>query len=501
MAALALAVYIATLAPSITFENNGTDSGDLITAAYTLGVPHPPGYPTYTLLAWLATRLPIGTIAYRVNLISALSAALALGLACRCAQLLLPAGRPALLLSAASALTLAFSPLLWSQAVIAEVYALHTFFAVLLLWLLLRWRSGGSRANLWTAGLALGLGLGNHLTLIFAVPAAFVLLWPQRRRWLRPRALLPSLLLFLLGLGVYAYLPWAASHDPTINWGDPRSWKGFLWVVTARQYQSFVFGLPAAQISERLSTWAWRAGIQFAWLGLAVALAGAPWWWHRDRPFLLASLTWMLPLGLYAFAYNTGDAHVYLLPALLFLALWWSGGAFYILELVAHHTRQRIWQQAALILLLLLPFSSLALHWQQIDLSDDWTAYTYATQALETTRPDSLIVVRGDRPTFALWYAVYAEGQRPDVALVSGPMLAFIWYRAHMRRLYPHLVIPEPNMTEQVTTDDLVRELITANQEQVPLYASDPKETWEEWADFAKEGPIYRIQLRQGEEP
>jgi len=149
VAALALAVYIATLAPSITFENAGTDSGDLVTAAYLLGVPHPPGYPTYTLLACLATHLLIGTIAYRVNLLSALSAALAVGLTCRCAQILLPAGRPALLLSVASALTLAFSPLLWSQAVIAEVYALHTFFAALLLWLLLRWRNGGSQANLW----------------------------------------------------------------------------------------------------------------------------------------------------------------------------------------------------------------------------------------------------------------------------------------------------------------------------------------------------------------
>jgi len=114
----------------------------------------------------------------------------------------------------------------------------------------------------------------------------------------------------------------------------------------------------------------------------------------------------MLPLGLYAFAYNTGDSYICLLPALLLLALWWSGGAFYVLELVAHHTRGRICQQVVLVLLLLLPFASLALHWQQIDLTDDWTAHAYAQQILEEAEPDSLIVVRGDRPTFALWYAV-----------------------------------------------------------------------------------------------
>ena len=108
-----MTVYVATLAPSLTFENSGTDGGDLIAAAWTLGVPHPPGYPTYTLLAWLATRLPVGTIAYRVNLFSALSAALAVGLLFRSAQSLLRNQRHRLLLSAAAALTLAFSPLFW----------------------------------------------------------------------------------------------------------------------------------------------------------------------------------------------------------------------------------------------------------------------------------------------------------------------------------------------------------------------------------------------------
>ena len=70
-----LPIYLATLAPGLTFEHYGTDGGDLITAARTLGVPHPTGYPTYTLLAWLFSHLPVGIIAYRVNLLSAISAA------------------------------------------------------------------------------------------------------------------------------------------------------------------------------------------------------------------------------------------------------------------------------------------------------------------------------------------------------------------------------------------------------------------------------------------
>ena len=106
VAAAALAVYVATLAPGLTFEHHGTDGGDLIAAARTLGVPHPTGYTTYTLLAWLFSQLPVGVIAYRVNLLSAVCAAGAVGLLCRTTQILMRADQHHLSLSAATALTL-----------------------------------------------------------------------------------------------------------------------------------------------------------------------------------------------------------------------------------------------------------------------------------------------------------------------------------------------------------------------------------------------------------
>jgi hypothetical protein len=494
-ALVALLVYGLTLAPGLTFQHNGADGGDLVTAADTLGVPHPPGYPTYTLLGWLFTRVPVGTIAYRLNWLSALCAAVTVGLLCRIAQLLWPAAQHRNLRSAAAALALAFSALFWDQAVIAEVYTLLAFFAALLLWLLIRWRYEGRAWQFWMAALVLGLGLGNHLTLVFITPALLVLLWPQRRRWLRPRLLLPAAGLLAAGLCVYVYLPLAAAHDPPVNWGDPTTWRQFLWVVTARQYQPFVFGLAPEAILPRLSRWAGLLGEQFGWWGLVLVLIGAWSSWQRRRRFLLACLAWIVPLGLYAFFYDTGDAHVQLLPILLLLALWWGEGTGYVLRLV--RPLRRTWKRLALVLILLLPFASLALHWQAADLSGDWEVHAYIYQALEGVAPGGLIVVRGDRPTFSLWYALYAEKQRPDVAVVSGPLLAYVWYRHHVSRLYPRIVVPRPAAGE-VTVDDLVRALIAENMAERPVYATDPGESWKAWFDFVEEEPypIYRVHPR-----
>ena len=68
---ISLSLYILTLAPTVTFE----DSGELIAAAYNLGIPHQPGYPLFTLLGRVFSMLPIDTVAYRLNLMSAVLSA------------------------------------------------------------------------------------------------------------------------------------------------------------------------------------------------------------------------------------------------------------------------------------------------------------------------------------------------------------------------------------------------------------------------------------------
>ncbi|MGC9023387.1 MAG: glycosyltransferase family 117 protein, partial [Chloroflexia bacterium] len=130
LAALAAgALYAAGAAPGLTLRYGGSDGGELAVAVYTLGIPHPTGYPTYVLLAQAVRLFPWGTFAGRLNLFSALAGALTVGLVALVAGELFPEETFSALVAALTAgLSLAVSGLFWSQALIAEVYALHTFF-------------------------------------------------------------------------------------------------------------------------------------------------------------------------------------------------------------------------------------------------------------------------------------------------------------------------------------------------------------------------------------
>ena len=278
---ISLAVYCMTLAPTITWAHDGADGGDLITAAYTLGIPHPSGYPTYVLLGKLFTFLPVGDVAYRINLMSAVFAAATAALTYLTVLFLLaPAANTVVktIIAGAAALLLAFSHTFWSQAIIAEVYALNSFFVAAMVCLVTLWlrRSGDVPGRgdglLWVASFVMGLSLGNHLSAALLLPG--ILFLAIKRGRVGVKSWLAMAGFFLLGLSVYVYLPLRATARPPVNWGDPRTWTGFWWVVSAEAYREYVLGLPLQYLPGRLSSWVNMLVQQFTWPGLALGLAG-----------------------------------------------------------------------------------------------------------------------------------------------------------------------------------------------------------------------------------
>jgi len=185
---ISLIVYVLTLQPTVGLE----DSGELIVASDYLGVPHPPGYPSWSLLTWLFQWVFHGVTfhghpnpAWAVNLFSAVSGAAACGVIALLISrsgmdLLRSLARESSLLGEkteslfcsvagiSGGLLLAFGQGMWSQSVIAEVYSLNIFFQSLVLVFLYRWMSEpGNSKWLLLCAFVFGLGITNHQTLMF----------------------------------------------------------------------------------------------------------------------------------------------------------------------------------------------------------------------------------------------------------------------------------------------------------------------------------------------
>lgn len=222
---IAFVLYLSTLAPTITWAHDGADGGDLIAASFTLGVAHPPGYPTYITLGHLFAQLPIGDVAYRLNLMSAVCMALAAALTTYGIRRILASTGIAIL----GGLTFAAAPMIWGRATIAEVHALNAVFVAAIVCLLapIVFRSESIPTDQLTLAFFLwGLGFGNLLTIAALAPIMF-LAW-HRSLVTRHRTVSlggfslftyhsPLIISFLLGLSIYLLVPLRAATHPPIS--------------------------------------------------------------------------------------------------------------------------------------------------------------------------------------------------------------------------------------------------------------------------------------------
>lgn len=402
--AVTLGLYLKTLGRAV----GQADTFEFQVVAPTLGIAHPTGYPLFILLGKLFSLLPTGSVAWRVNLTSAVAAIATLAILYRLALRITLQPLVAMLV----ALALAFSRVFWSQAIVAEVYTLNLFFVstvLLLLWQLLTEETHPSTVS-WLAFL-LGLSLTNHLTTVLLLPAvALALLSAQSRldgrQWAR------AVGLFLLGLSVYAYIPlrWPALHD-----GRWMKLDEFLAYLTARPFSGALqWGLLAS--STRYSLVGRLLLEPFGWAGVALAAVGLAWLATRHLPFALLTGVTFLLYALYGVVYLVGDIAVFMLPAHLLMALWMVAGLNAVLGTARNLPA---WSPCLLLAMFaLLPLSRIWLNLEAVDQSRRNQAELWGRRVLELPlAPGAAVLADGEK--FApLYYLQRIESLRTDLDLV-----------------------------------------------------------------------------------
>jgi tetratricopeptide (TPR) repeat protein len=413
-----LGLYAATCARTVT----GEDSGELIAAAYTVGVAHPPGYPTWTLLAKVATWVPIGEVAFRVAMLSAFFGALTVAAIAAIVLLLAQSW------FAAVAASLSFGLLRdqWSQATIAEVYTLNTFFLAACTLLLLLWSERKSWRLFFLFAFIYGLSLTNHLLMLGAAPPFlfFMLIkgWRLLRRW---PLLLAGIGCFVAGLLPFAYLPLAASRNPSINWGNPTTIQGVIDHVTRRQY------LDAAEPAERSWT---RFGDQLAVVwdaflnqgALPVFIIGAVsllWLARRRFPvFVVAfgvacatSIGFILQTNVGTDFESAYASRLFHTPAWMMLCTAAGIGAAEALRRVP----RRAAMAAGVGLVLSAAAPPLVANFEASDYSQYRIVAAHGRRLLMSVPLNAVLFPSSDHNTFPLLYLRFVEGLRPDVTIAD----------------------------------------------------------------------------------
>jgi hypothetical protein len=388
------------------------DSAELTAAVIADGVPHPPGFPLLLMLGKLFIAVTPFEDSRALNLMSALFAAIGLGLwflvirnvlksyyaESRDLALGLYSLLGAILLGTSFAFTI--------QAVRFEVYSLNfaLFALMLLITLNICKAEGGLNGRVLLLAVVIGLALGAHiLTIVLAVPGIILLLFLSRRSRMKlfPVAVLVSL---VAGIAVYGYIYFLASRQPIQNWGDPSDFQRFLDYLTAREFTTSVSSFGLGHIMANI---AFVLNLMIRQFGLPAVLLSV--WGLYDLVryrrkigyplFLILVLNMISIVFSEDFYYENYDQHGYLLISLAVMALSAVIGLWLLYGLLSRLMQRREIQgpgRRALTLTVLTAFLAcaypLSVNTFSADLSDVRGAEEYADQFLSAA-PERAVIV------------------------------------------------------------------------------------------------------------
>lgn len=427
--AFMLAVYGMTLAPSVV----GYDSAELVTGAYTLGIVHPSGYPLFLLLGKLFTLLPAGDVAYRVNLMTAVFSALTIsGLYLTAFSL-----TRHVLAAALAALMLGLSPYFWSMSVVAEVYTLNTLVTIGAIYFLLAWRENQRNRFLYAGIFCAGLGMANHVSVIFLAPAVAYLFWEQRHR-LSISKMANIGLLAITPLLLYLYLPLRYMANPSLNYVadyydvNLTTFRGVLWMISGEAYHIFATGYSAADLLREAWLFMGQLIESFTPAGFALGLIGLGVLLYQKRSTAVFLLLIFCAHTAFYVNYNVIDKHTMFLPSFLIWALWLAVGLRFVLE----QARQRINLinlRAAGPVLASLPLLFLFwTQWPQNDLSQNQTNVVIA-QTIMAEAPSDAVLVADWSTSVVLEYYQLVEAQRTDLKIINRSRYQVATYYDHWK--------------------------------------------------------------------
>ncbi len=460
---IVLILYLFTIAPGVV----QIDSGELAAVASILGVAHPTGYPLFTLIGYLFTKVFFFTSKiHALNILSALYTFGGVFFVLKINKLLLNTLKTETkfqkkqkkkqiltqfdnevinIIAISSTLITAFSKTFWLQSTSVEVYALHILLISTSIFFFLRAYfntdtledilTKKTLVKEWmTFAFVLGLSFTNHMTSILVLPAMAYLYFDKYKfNFSSFKLILFMLLPFLIALTVYIYLPLAASNNPNINWGNPVDWERFKRHIMGWQYQSWIFS-STESASKQFNYFISIFPAEFAYIGLILYLLGIFQLSRKNRKVLIFLIILFVTCVLYSINYDINDIDSYFLLAFISTGLTITFGLLFLYEQFTHHFQKLKY------LFFVFPLIVMIFNYNRVDQSNNTQYQDYTKSILDSADNNSIIIsYLWDFFISPSYYFQFVENYRKDVAIIDKELVRRSWYFNQIKRNYPEI--------------------------------------------------------------
>jgi hypothetical protein len=471
--------YLISLAPSVI----QIDSGELSAVQALPGIAHPTGYPLFTITGYLFSLLPFPfTKIYLLNILSAIWCALGVTIFIATSELILSnikvlsnrrkeeakkISKKAkknkqlknighekkeenipetnkIIASIAGGLILAFSRTYWFQSTSVEVYSLHLFLVLSIIFFLLKgYLYNGdplkfSYKNPWLIfAFLLALGFSNHMTTLLIIPGTAFLFFTKygvNKKSFRQIGLMLLVFIPVLIL-IYLYLPFRASNNPLLNWGNPIDYERILRHISGKQYQVWLFSSTAAA-KKQLTYFVNNLINEFS-LNIFIITAGII-ISYLNRKFFLFFLITFLSTVLYSINYDINDIDSYFLLAFISLSFF---GVFGVLKIISLFKIEKRKYLIPAVLIALFIFAEIFSNFNKVSQRNVFTFEDYTKELINSTEKNSIILsYQWDYFISPSYYFQNIENFRKDVIIIDKELLRRSWYYHQLNNSYPGLL-------------------------------------------------------------
>ncbi|OGH10287.1 MAG: hypothetical protein A2857_02475 [Candidatus Levybacteria bacterium RIFCSPHIGHO2_01_FULL_36_15] len=405
------------------------DLGDLVTAAYVFGVPHPPGYALFTLLGSILSHIPFPLpIVSRVGLISIMSSILSLFIIYKFSY----RTTKSLAISILSVSILAFSYPFWMQAEIPEVFALNNFLAIIILYFAILFYQEKKSKYLYLLAFFSSLSLTHHNTILTIFPSVLIL---TLKHWKfiffeSKKRIIFLLLSFILGLTPFLYIPIAASYNPPINWDNVSNLNSFFHLILRKDYGALPItsSTPLTVRIIILQNYFSHLFSAYSFLIIIISMIGIFKLLKSDKRLMFSFIIAFFlsgPTLLFYIAPIIKSSHewgvierIYVLSFVTFI-FFVPFGFLFIKNFLDSKFSKKIYTTIIIFYFFIIPIMLIIYNLPKTDLSKTAIGNTFALNILLYLPKNSTLFTGGDTTTFNIWYQYYALGIRPDIYLIN----------------------------------------------------------------------------------